>query len=509
MAIEEMVLLNMTFDRKDLDKVIYKSKDFKDFFPQPASKIIHNVKDVHVIDDGHVYTKLLDDLIQVAADLKLDLKSELNSNCSLDQKKTSFYLHQLSSEIDKIKSVQNELYQEKKENEMTLEFLNHLNLSNVNFDSILDCHYLKIRFGRLRKEDFEHVVYYDGKPFIFNKLGEDDHYIWCCYIVNHNIQLKVDNIFKAVGFEEIVLPPFVHGRIDEAKEELQSEIQAMHEYILRVEQELSLLRETHKIDLLLLYSNLSFLKSIEEYKTYVVDFKNKCAIYGFIPKRLVQDFEDNLKDISSVIYQELPADVLEQQDIVAPTLVHNVKWISPFEMISKVNIADVVDTTIAFAMLYFAVFAFFFGDLGVGFVLSLLGLFMRKKDIGQLLFLLGVVTLLGGIVYGQAFYTITLYPALVTPLSPVFKLVDGAVLLCVGGYTINVLKKIYVENSNIERYLSMKGLCGLIIVYALLIYLGCVVEAHMNMSMMPFAIVIVACLVLILAKSMIKKRTTH
>ena len=64
----------------------------------------------------------------------------------------------------------------------------------------------------------------------------------------------------------------------------------------------------------------------------------------------------------------------------------------------------------------------------------------------------------------------------------------------------------YLENSTMEKVLSMKGICGLIIVYAILVYFGCVYEAHINLPIMPFAIVIVACLVFVLAKSILKKK---
>ena len=57
-----------------------------------------------------------------------------------------------------------------------------------------------------------------------------------------------------------------------------------------------------------------------------------------------------------------------------------------------------------------------------------------------------------------------------------------------------------------EKVLSIKGICGLICVISLLVYMGCAYEAHMNIPFMPFAIVIVACLLLVLAKSIIKKR---
>ena len=37
MAIEEMVLLNMTFDRHELDEVLFKLKGSQYFYPQSAS----------------------------------------------------------------------------------------------------------------------------------------------------------------------------------------------------------------------------------------------------------------------------------------------------------------------------------------------------------------------------------------------------------------------------------------------------------------------------------------
>ena len=213
-----------------------------------------------------------------------------------------------------------------------------------------------------------------------------------------------------------------------------------------------------------------------------------------------------LKHIHGMEYQELPADILDHQEIIAPTVVHNAKIVRPFEILSKVKQTDIIDTTIAVAALYYIIFIIFLGDLGVGAVLALLGLLMRKKKMGSLLLSLGVATLLGGLIYGDVFYTISLYPAIALPLSTVYKLVDGILLLIVGTYTIGAFKKMYLENSTMEKVLSMKGVCGLIIVYAILVYFGCVYEAHINLPIMPFAIVIVACLVFVLAKSILKKK---
>lgn len=509
MAIEEMVLLNMTFDRHDLDQVLFKLKDSKYFYPQSASKIVNNVKGVHALQEDNVYTMMLDRLIQIGSDMKLDLNRDLTPEYTLDHGKTDEYLKGLEEEIKKIKDIQDQLITEKQENEVTLEMLNHLSLSEVNLDQLMECQYMKARFGRFKRQNLDKIKYYDARPFIFNKLGEDRHYVWCCYIVTNNLQLEVDNIFQALGFEEISIPPFVHGKLDDAKKELEQEIHAMEEYILRMDQKMTILRETHKVDLLKVYSTAYFLQRIEAYKVFVVDYQSKCAIYGFIPTRQLEEFKKHLSSITSMEYQNLPADILDHQEVVAPTVVHNAKIVKPFEVVSKVKQSDVIDTTIAFAFLYYAVFIIFLGDLGVGAVLVLLGLLTRKKKMGSLLLSLGIATAIGGLIYGDVFYTINLYPAIALPLSVVYKLLDGFVLLIAGTYTINAFKKMYLQNSTVERVLSMKGICGLIVVYALLVYLGCAFEAHLNLPIMPFAIVIVACLVLVLVKSIMKKRSAH
>lgn len=506
MAIEEMVLLNMTFDRTDLDKVLFKLKGTKNFYPQSASKIVKNVKGVHSLQEDNVYTVLIDRLIQIASDMKLDLNRDLAYDYSLNLSKTNDGLTELEGQLKQIKDVQNQLLTEKIENEKTLEMLDHLSLSEVDLDQLVDCQYVTVRFGRFKRQNLDRLKYYDGRPFVFNKLGEDHGFVWCCYIVTNNLQLEVDNIFQALGFEEIKLPSFVHGTIEGAKKELEDEIHAMDEYILRMDQKVTILRETHKVDLLKLYSTASFLKRIEEFKTFVVDYQSQCAIYGFISNRLIGEWKESFKDVSSIHYQELPANILEEHLVTAPTVVHNAKIVKPFEMISKVKQADMIDTTIAVALLYYLVFIVFLGDLGVGAIMVLIGLLMRKKDLGKLLLSLGIAAMIGGLIYGDVFYTISLYPAIALPLSTVFKIVDGFVLLIAGTYTISAFKKMYLQNSAIERILSMKGICGLVVVYALLVYLGCVYEAHMNLSIMPVAIVVVACLVMVMMKSVIKKK---
>ncbi|MEG0593335.1 MAG: hypothetical protein RR512_08460, partial [Coprobacillus sp.] len=336
MAIEKMVLLNMTFDRHDLDEVLFQLKGSQYYYPQSSSKIINNVKGVHSFEKDEVYTKLTDRIIEIASALKLELHKDLSADRSIDNQKADQYLKGLEEEIKKIKDVQDQLILERDENKTTLEMVNKLSLTDVDLDQMHACQYITARFGRFKRANLDKIKYYDGRPFIFNKLGEDHHYVWCCYIVSNNLLLEVDNIFQALGFEEIKIPSFVHGTIDGAKKELEDEVHAMEEYILRMDQKITILRETQKVDLLKLYATSCFLKRIEEYKVFIVDYQSKCAIYGFIPVSRIDEFKKHFESIHSIEYQELPSDILDHKEVEAPTVVHNIKIVKPFEMISKV-----------------------------------------------------------------------------------------------------------------------------------------------------------------------------
>ena len=99
MAIEEMVLLNMTFDRHELDEVLFKLKGSQYFYPQSASKIVNNVKGVHALQEDNVYTKMLDRLIQIASDIKLDLNRDLSPDYSLNYDKNDAYLKEMEEKL--------------------------------------------------------------------------------------------------------------------------------------------------------------------------------------------------------------------------------------------------------------------------------------------------------------------------------------------------------------------------------------------------------------------------
>ena len=62
-------------------------------------------------------------------------------------------------------------------------------------------------------------------------------------------------------------------------------------------------------------------------------------------------------------YQELPADILDHQQVMAPTVVHNAKIVRPFEMLSKVKQSDKIDTNNRYCSTLLCSLYYLFGGL--------------------------------------------------------------------------------------------------------------------------------------------------
>lgn len=505
MAIEEMELLNITFAKKDLKAVLCQLKRTKDFYPQPASKIVNNVKGVFTLTPDEEYKKMLESLTSMAEVMHLDLKKDVEPNETLDLDKTKATMTSLEEDVKKITDIKDQLVLERDENKAAYELLNGLSATNIDLDELKECQYITARIGRIKRRNQDKLDYYHGQPFIYLKLGEDAKHIYCVYVTTNAAILQIDNIFQSMGFEEVEVPDFVHGTIEKAKSELQEEITAMDQYIEKMDDKLKALKDLHKEEMRHLYADLNLACKIEEFKVFIVDYQSKYAIYGFVPQRECKEIEKSFESFHPE-YQELPAHIFDDQNIIAPTVTHNYFWAKPFELISKVKQSDHVDTTLPTAMLYILVFALLLGDLGAGAILVVLGALMHKKPMGKLLAILGCATLVGGFLYGDVFYTTSIYTTLIPQGNVMHRFINAVLLLIVGGFSISTVKSIYNEKSMINKVLSIKGVVGIVMVFAIAAYVAISVDTRIQVSYLPLILVLVVCVILIFVKKAVHKK---
>lgn len=167
-----------------------------------------------------------------------------------------------------------------------------------------------------------------------------------------------------------------------------------------------------------------------------------------------------------------------------------------------------MDTTLATAVLFILVFALMLGDIGLGVVLVLLGLLMRKKTSGKMINVLGIASFVGGLIYGDAFYSIHLYPSVI-PVADAFsyqRFINAILLLIVGQFCIGKVKAIYNEQSMINKVFSIKGVVGIVMGLAVAAYVAIAVDTTWHVSYLPLVVVLVLGIVLNFIKKALDKK---
>lgn len=86
---------------------------------------------------------------------------------------------------------------------------------NTPIGQILNCRYLQARFGRLPRDSYNKLRYYDDKLFIFYITETDKDYYWGVYFAPGESVREIDSIFSSLYFEQLRLPATLEGLSDE------------------------------------------------------------------------------------------------------------------------------------------------------------------------------------------------------------------------------------------------------------------------------------------------------
>ncbi len=506
MAIEKMEMLSLSFSKPHLNSVLDKVKEETSFYPQPARKIVNNVKGVVTIEADSDIKVMLDQVEELAAKISLPLVQGKVTMLNRDYIEKA--LKDIAEEITAVAHNKEELVKEMEEDEDAYALLNGMSQTSLNLEELMSTTYLTTRIGRIRKRNEDKLDYYKSEMAMFLKLGESKKHIYCLYITPNEHHLMVDNVFSSMGFKDVAIPEFVHGTIEDAKRELQQQIAGMKKYIQVADDKLRTIKELRQEELLKIYSYLAYTQGLEDEKSFVVDYSSRYAIYGFIPSRLAGEMVNHFNG-EEVEFKSYPCDIYEDRGIIAPTLTYNPVWAKPFESIAKVKQQDHVDMTLAFAVLYILTFFLLLGDLGLGALLVVLGLLLHKKNSGKLLTVLGVATLVGGLAYGNAFYVVDLYHSLIPQGNFIHRFINAALLLVLGTYCINTVKVIYNEKSMVNKVFSMKGIVGIIMALMVAAYLAISIETHIVVNYLPLLVVLVIGVLLIFFKNAIHKKNQN
>lgn len=400
-------LYNIVFSRDDYMEVLMKLENHQDsIYPVKAKKVISNLDHATSMEDRNPYNEVLDELYNVMDVLHIERVDRPVQSAFLNVREILDYISEIHQKLDDINEIKRGIKKDYYENQEAIELISCLNRDRISIDDIHELKYVALRFGKLPLSQIEKIKYFDSYPFVYQELSHTDQFAWIVYGgVEHSIG-EIDNIFSSMNFEEVKLPKFAHGKMEEAVAELKAEDKTMEAYLQELDQRIEKVKEENEEQLLGDFWKTYRLKELYKKGKYVVDLKTKAAVYAF------SSFNKNelgdIVNVPGITIHELPIDTYQDQGIEGPVYVENNTLFQPFERLFTFKPGEKFDPTVIAGVVMMLSALVLLGDLGVG-VLAILLSFIIKGNISKLLQRVGAAVTIGGLLSGTVFYSMSLY----------------------------------------------------------------------------------------------------
>lgn len=403
-------LYNIVFSRDDYMEVLMKLENHQDsIYPVKAKKVISNLDHATSMEDRNPYNEVLDELYNVMDVLHIERVDRPVQSAFLNVREILDYISEIHQKLDDINEIKRGIKKDYYENQEAIELISCLHRDRISIDDIHELKYVALRFGKLPLSQIEKIKYFDSYPFVYQELSHSDQFAWVVYGgVEHSIG-EIDNIFSSMNFEEVKLPQFAHGKMEEAVAELKAENKTMEAYLQELDQRIEKVKEENEEQLLGDFWKTYRLKELYKKGKYVVDLKTKAAVYAF------SSFNKNeleaIVNVPGITIHELPIDTYQDQGIEGPVYVENNAFFQPFECLFTFKPGEKFDPTILAGVVMMLSALVLLGDLGVG-VLAILLSFIIKGNISKLLQRVGAAVTIGGLLSGTVFYSMSLYDSI-------------------------------------------------------------------------------------------------
>jgi hypothetical protein len=393
-------------------EVLMKIENHQDsIYPVKAKKVISNLDHATSMEDRNPYNEVLDELYNVMDVLHIEKVDRPVQSAFLNVREILDYISEIHQKLDDINEIKRGIKKDYYENQEAIELITCLNRDRISIDDIHELKYVALRFGKLPLSQIEKIKYFDSYPFVYQELSHTDQFAWIVYGgVEHSIG-EIDNIFSSMNFEEVKLPKFAHGKMEEAVAELKAENKTMEAYLQELDQRIEKVKEDNEEQLLGDFWKAYRLKELYKKGKYVVDLKTKAAIYAF--SSFNKEELEGIVSVPGITVHELPIDTYRDQGVEGPVYVENNAFFQPFECLFTFKSGEKFDPTILAGLVMMLSALVLVGDLGVGILCILLSLIV-KGNISKLLQRVGAAVTIGGLLSGTVFYSMSLYDPIIS-----------------------------------------------------------------------------------------------
>lgn len=403
-----MELVNIAGLIKDLDLVLTKCCKSNCFHIELASQSYENANGLPILNEENPYTVTLKRLISLASNLSIKLENTDFSTLEYHTMEDfENYVGQLEKSYTELNLKKQEVLHNISEHEQALKQIKHLEGLDANFDQIFSCTQVKVRVGKLPIDSYPKLEYYSDKTFFFFPFDNDNNYYWGMYFAPVSQIALVDDIFKYLYFERVRVPDFVKGTPQIATEEINNDLKIQREQLIEIESKLSTIKKDCEVTLIKAYAKLKLLNDKFELRKMVADVNGKFYMVGFVPQEKAAYFKTLFTDVLGVSVLIRPPDA--NLRLKKPTKLKNGFLSKPFSMLVEMYglpSYDEFNPTAFVAISYTLMFGLMFGDLGQGFLIFMLGMFLlkvKKMPMGGILTRVGTSSMFFGFMYGSVF----------------------------------------------------------------------------------------------------------
>ena len=408
MSVVPMKLLTLAGPLERFDQVVSACVIDQQFHPEPALRLMGEVKGVMPMDSSNPYAPLLRRAEEVAREAGVELAYAPFPD-RLPRKELTAYFDQVEEQVMALLHRKEELEHTAAESAAAVEQLEYLRGIGADLDELWGLEFSRFRYGYLPRETYDSfqdaLDQEDDLLFVPTTLGPRR--VYGVYFTTKQAKSRVDMLFSSLHFTRIHLEVQPHGTVEQAIAELNAGVERMKGEAAQAEGELRALREQERGRLLSDYAYLRYHSECRDLRRYACRSRDSFYLVGWVPEDAVAEIQERMaqfSELSCVI--DVAADV---DRFTPPTKLKN-----PFlgrvfqpclEMYGLPSYHE-KDPSLLMAVTYCLFFGIMFGDLGQGLCLALLGLVLTKVKgmwLGSIITCCGLSGALFGCVYGSVF----------------------------------------------------------------------------------------------------------
>lgn len=406
-------------------------------------------------------------------------------------------LEPIQSAVDRIeaevKKVSDQLNAEKKtleQLESQLHQMEPIAETNVDVGALRKSNYMHSVLGIIPAENISRLeTSLSRVPHTFFTLREDPKKPVVWLLGPRSNSDIIDRAVKSAYLNPLTLPEEFDGTPAEITESIRKGIQASKQKISELERTLAGLANTHKNELRKLLWDVHVSRLIADAIARFGQLRHTYVVVGWVPSAELETLTQRLKQASKeILIEAIPVERAGQHSNV-PVALRNPGPLSAFETLVNTYSRpryEEIDPTVLIAVTFPLLYGAMFGDVGHGFVLALIGLFLsRKTTLGGLLVACGLSGMIFGLLFGSIFGFEEILPHhpifgrffWMSPIHDVLGILQVAIgagiVLLITAHVLNMYNA--ARSGNWGRFFfDSNGLAGLILYLSFLVLLGSV-----------------------------------